>query len=85
MPLEEVKPVIAIAHSGSCGEIRADMVNTLELALTETEQRLSDLVHVRDHLSLILDGLRSMQPSESTIPGMTACECVQLVSGAAER
>jgi DNA-binding transcriptional MerR regulator len=85
VPLEEVKPVIAVAHSGSCGEIRADMIDTLEQALTETEQRLSDLAHVRDHLSLILDGLKSMQPSETTVPGMTACKCVQLVSGAAEQ
>ncbi len=83
VPLDDVKPVIAVSHSGSCGEIRADMIETLEQALTETEQRLSDLVRVRDHLSLIVVGLRSMTPADVAVPGMTPCEYVQLVSAAA--
>lgn len=85
VPLENVTPVIAVAHSGTCGEIRADMIDTLEKTLEETEQRLADLIQVRDHLSLIVEGLRAMQASEVIVPGMVACECVQLVSTAASR
>ena len=85
VPLEQVEPVIAVAHSGTCGEVRVGMIETLEGALAETEQRLNDLMHVRDHLSLILGGLKSMRPDESTVPGMSACECVKMVSQATEQ
>jgi DNA-binding transcriptional MerR regulator len=83
--LADVTPVIAVAHNGTCGDVRAGMIDTLEHALRETEQRLRELVHTRDDLSLILEGLRSMESSETAVPGMTACQCVRLVSGAVER
>lgn len=84
VPLESVAPMIAVAHSGSCGEVRGDLTRALEQTLAETERRLSDLVHVRDHLTQILAGLTSMQPADTAVPGMAPCECIRLVTGAAD-
>ncbi len=85
VPLEAVAPMIAVAHSGSCGEVRGDLAGALSEALAETEHRLTDLIHVRDHLRLILSGLTSMRPADTAVPGMAPCECIQLVSDAAEQ
>ncbi|MBA4181519.1 MAG: MerR family transcriptional regulator [Anaerolinea sp.] len=84
VPLEAVAPMIAVAHSGSCGEVRGDLSEALSEALVETERRLNELVHVRDHLRLILAGLTTMRPADTAVPGMAPCECVRLVSVVAE-
>lgn len=84
VPLEAVKPMIALAHSGTCGDVRGDLTRALEETLAETERRLGDLVQVRDHLTLILGGLMSMQPASTAVPGMAPCECIRLVAGAAD-
>jgi len=77
--LDEVKPVLALAHSGTCGELRGDLIETLHNALTETEDQINSLVQVRDHLATILGGLRSMRPADTAVPGMSPCECVNLL------
>ncbi len=84
VPLESVAPMIAVAHSGTCGEVRGDLTDALSEALAETDRRLNDLVHVRDHLELILAGLTAMHLADTTVPGMAPCECIRLVSAAAE-
>lgn len=85
VPLETVQLMIGVAHSGTCGDVRGDLTAKLEAALAETERRLSDLTHARDHLRLILAGLTSMEPADTAVPGMAPCECIQMVSEAAER
>lgn len=85
VPLEVVAPMIAVAHSGTCGEVRGDLADALSDALAETERRLNDLIHVRDHLKLILAGLTSMDPTDTTVPGMAPCECIRLVSDVGEQ
>lgn len=84
VPLEAVAPMIAVAHSGTCGEVRGDLADALTEALAETERRLNELVHVRDHLKLILAGLTSMHPADTAVPGMAPCECIRLVSDVVE-
>jgi len=84
VPLEAVAPMIAVAHSGNCGEVRGDLAGALSEALAETEQRLNELTHVRDHLRLILAGLTAMDSADTAVPGMAPCECIRLVSNAAE-
>lgn len=84
VPLEAVAPMIAVAHSGTCGEVRSDLAGALSEALAETEQRLGELMHVRDHLKLILAGLTAMDSADIAIPGMAPCECIRFVSDAAE-
>lgn len=84
VPLENVQPMIAVAHSGTCGDVRGDLTRALEETLAETERRLSDLSHVRGHLRLILSGLTAMQPADTAVPGMAPCECIRLVSGAGD-
>lgn len=85
VPLDAVKPMIAVAHSGTCGEVRRDLSEAMEMALAETERRLADLVHVRDHLQLIISGLTAMGSTDTAVPGMAPCVCIELVSEAAER
>lgn len=84
VPLEAVAPMIAVAHSGTCGEVRGDLADALSEALGETERRINDLVHVRDHLRFILAGLTSMHPADIAVPGMAPCECIRLVSDVRE-
>lgn len=84
VPLEAVAPMIAVAHSGTCGEIHGDLADALSEALAETGRRLNDLIHVRDHLELILAGLTAMDLADTTVPGMAPCECIRLVSAEAE-
>lgn len=84
VPLEAVAPMIAVAHSATCGEVRGDLADALTEALAETEHRLNDLIHVRDHLRLILAGLSAMNRADSALPGMAPCECIRLVSDAPE-
>ncbi|MCL4239795.1 MAG: MerR family transcriptional regulator [Dehalococcoidia bacterium] len=84
VPLEAVAPMIAVAHSGTCGEVRGDLTGALNEALAETEQRLNDLTHVREHLRLILGGLTAMDPAATAVPGMAPCECIRLVTGVAD-
>ena len=84
VPLDDVKPVIAVAHDGTCNEVRGDMIETLQNALTVTEVQLSTLAQMRDHLAQILGGLSAMRPVDTTVPGMAPCECIRLVSDAAQ-
>lgn len=83
VPLEAVAPMVAVAHSGTCGEVRGDLTDALSQALAETERRLAELGRVRDHLKLIVDGLAAMNPADTALPGMAPCECILLVSDAA--
>lgn len=85
VPLETVAPMIAVAHSGTCGEVRGDLKDALTEALAETQHRLNDLIHVRDHLMLILGGLSAMNPADTAVPGMAPCECIRLVGDVVEK
>jgi DNA-binding transcriptional MerR regulator len=38
VPLDALAPMIAVAHSGTCGEVRGDLTGALREALAETEQ-----------------------------------------------
>ncbi|HWO72143.1 MAG TPA: MerR family transcriptional regulator [Dehalococcoidia bacterium] len=80
VPLKEAGRILAVAHDGTCGEVRHDMIEALDHALARIEARLRDLAAVREQIEAILDGLRRMQPADESVPGMAPCDCVDIVS-----
>ena len=80
LPLGDVAAILAVAHDGTCGDLREALVTTLEEACVEVERRIEDLSRTRGELAAILDGVRAMPPDGSRVLGMTACGCVQLVA-----
>ena len=84
VPLEEAGRILAMAHDGTCSEVRHDMIETLDDALTRIEGQLRDLAEVREQIAGILDGLRKMEPAQETVPGTIPCDCVRLVSSSLE-
>lgn len=80
VPLSKVAPILSVAHNGTCGDVRGQLLVTLKDALAEVEAQLRDLTRTRDHVASMLDGLARMSPNETTVPGMAPCECVQMVS-----
>ncbi len=80
LPLAEVGPILAIAHDGTCGEIRESMTSTFAKTLRDLDARIEELEQARDHLSSLLQGLRKMGRWDVSVPGVEACECVRLVA-----
>lgn len=78
--LEEVRPILDVAHTGVCGDIRGQLVRTLDDALREIEGQLADLQRTREHMSRLLSGLSAMRPNESKVPGADACPCLRMVT-----
>ena len=80
VPLDHVAPILAVAHDGTCGDVREKMTATLEDALESIGRQLAELTQSRDHLTTILGGLRAMNSEDTNVPGMQPCRCVALVS-----
>jgi MerR family transcriptional regulator, copper efflux regulator len=85
VPLEDVGRVIEVAHEGQCGELRGELIGTLRLVMVDVEQRLRELRECREQLGEVLDGLLEMEPADEMVPGLVACECVQIATGEPER
>ena len=82
VPLDQVAPILQVAHDGTCSEVRETLVSTLTTALAEADRRLSELVRLREHVVEILAGLDAMVTGSSTVPGIEPCQCVRMVSDA---
>jgi len=80
VPLEAVRPILDVAHTGVCGDIRGQLVMTLDGALREIEGQIADLQRTREHVSRLLAGLNAMRPDESKVPGADACPCIGMVA-----
>ena len=79
IPLSEMRLALAVAHDGTCGDVRTALRETLEQALTGVEQRIEDLSAARGQMQGILRGLQSLPAGQREIPGVTPCECLRLV------
>ena len=79
LSLEEMTSVLALAHDGTCGDIRTVLGQTLARALDQLEERIEELARSRGQIATIMDGLGRMRAGEDMVPGMTPCACVQLV------
>lgn len=80
LPLSDMAPILAVAHDGTCGEIRESMIATFAQAFGALNDRIRELQEARNHLSGLLVGLREMRPKDVAVPGVEACECVRLVA-----
>jgi MerR family copper efflux transcriptional regulator len=79
LSLGEMAGVLALAHDGTCGDVRSVLGRTLAGALEELDDRIEELVSSREQIVRIVEGLGQMQPGDDAVPGMTPCACVQLV------
>ena len=79
LSLREMGSVLALAHDGTCGDVRAALGQTLAGALEQLDRRIAELARSRTQISTIVEGLARMRPGEDAVPGVTPCACVQLV------
>ncbi len=77
--LDEIAPILTVAHDGTCGEIHESMTKTFTHALSALNHRIEELEEARDHLDSLLQGLAKMRPRDVAVPGVDACECVRMV------
>lgn len=80
VPLEDVRPILEVAHTGVCGEIRSQLLNTLSGVVANIDAQIADLQATREHAAQLLNGLAAMRPNETSIPGAEACPCIGMVS-----
>ena len=83
LSLNEMGAVLGLAHDGTCGDIRTVLSRTLAEAVGQLDDRIGELERSREQITSIADSLERMQPGEESLPGMTPCECVQLVEAGA--
>ena len=83
LSLNEMGTVLGLAHDGTCGDIRTVLSRTLAEAVEQLDDRIEELERSREQITSIADSLERMQPGEESLPGMTPCECVQLVEASA--
>lgn len=80
LPLRDVAPILAVAHDGTCHDVRQTMVGTFTQTLEDLDTKILELTRAREHLAALLRGLRRMKPTELSVPGVQPCECIRLVS-----
>ena len=80
VPLAEVAAMVRLAHDGTCGDLRGAMAPALAEALEKLDERIRTLRITRRELRTLRAGLANMNPRRASIPGITPCECVELVA-----
>jgi len=80
VPLDQVRPILEVAHGGVCGDIRGRLIETLTSVRGQIDAQLARLQQTRDDIASLLNGLEAMQPDAAAVPGTEACPCVGMVS-----
>jgi len=80
LPLDDVAAILRIAHDGTCGEVRQNMMETFVQARRDIDLKVAELEQAREHLDSVISGLRRMRPRDTTVPGINPCECVRMVT-----
>jgi DNA-binding transcriptional MerR regulator len=80
VPLEQVRPILEVAHTGVCSEIRGQLVETLTSVVSDIDAQIAELKRTRQHASALLDGLNAMRPEDAQVPGTRACPCIGMVT-----
>lgn len=81
VPLDEVRPILEVAHAGVCGDIRGRLIATLARVRDEIDAQLTRLQQTRGDIASLLSGLEAMLADEATIPGTEACPCIIMITG----
>jgi DNA-binding transcriptional MerR regulator len=79
LPLVQMRAALAVAHDGTCGDLRSTLITDLEEASQEMRQRIAELERTGQHVDQLLVALRAMNPSEDRVPNMTPCSCVEIM------
>ena len=79
LSLNEMGAVLGLAHDGTCGDVRSVLGRTLADAVEQLDERIGELSRSRERITEIAESLERMEPGEESAPGMTPCECVQLI------
>ena len=82
VPLDQVRPIVEVAHAGVCGDIRGRLTETLTRVRAQIDAQMAALHQTRDHVALLLSGLEAMDPDEAAVPGTEACPCVGMITSA---
>jgi DNA-binding transcriptional MerR regulator len=80
VPLEQVRPILAVARTGVCGEMRGQLVETLTSVVSDIDAQIAELKRTRQHASALLDGLNAMRSEDAPVPGARACPCIGMVT-----
>ena len=81
LPLDEIGRIAGIAHDGTCGDLRRDLIDSLTATCEDVGTRIEELRRTRGELESLLTGLKKMTPRSNSIPGLSACDCANLVTG----
>lgn len=79
IPLERVALVIGVWHEGTCGDLRDNLVATLNDVLRELDAQLANLQETRAQVASLRAGLESMPVADAAIPGREPCPCIVMV------
>ena len=79
LSLNEMGAVLGLAHDGTCGDIRSVLSHTLAAAVEQLDGRIEELERSRTQIAELADSLERMEPGQESLPGMTPCECVELI------
>ena len=79
LPLTDIASMVQLAHDGMCGELRGAMVSLMDQAVRRLDDRRKVLRSTSRELNALRNGLFDMHPKRANIPGVTPCECVELV------
>lgn len=79
VPLDAIGPVLEVAHTGVCGDIRGRLVDDLSRVRTDIDAQIAELQDTRNHVTQLLDGLIAMRIDDADVPGTVACRCISMV------
>ena len=78
--LSNVATMVGIAHDGTCGDLRGAILTSVEETTRQLDDRLRALRYTKRELAALRAGLTAMSPRRSAVPGVTPCECVDMVA-----
>jgi DNA-binding transcriptional MerR regulator len=80
LSLDAIGRIAGVAHDGTCGDLRLDLMESLTTTCAEVEIRIEELRRTRGELDSLVRGLRRMTPRSDDVPGLSACDCASLVT-----
>ena len=84
LPLDEIGRIAGVAHDGTCGDLRRDLIDSLTATCADVDTRMEELRRTRAELESLVNGLGRMTPRSDDVPGLSACDCASLVAAPPE-
>lgn len=80
LPLDAVRDIVAVAHDGTCRDVRDRLHHTLTAALAEADAQLAALRATRARLREVERAVAASPPGAASVAGLTPCACVRAVA-----